>query len=200
MRVKICGVTEEGDASFAASHGADYVGIIFATGSKRAVSPTKAKDIVLAARSYGAEPVAVFVDESIEQIISSCALADIRTIQLHKRRKIEEILLLQKHFSLFYAIAVEEDGLSEEIPSGVIPLFDAKNGGSGRPFDWKRFSPPKDRPWFLAGGLNPENVSLAIALLDPYGVDVASGVEYPSSIRKDPLLVEAFIRTAKEAL
>ena len=72
-------------------------------------------------------------------------------------------------------------------------------GGTGEPFDWKVFSPLKHTFWMLAGGLNPNNVGEAITLLKPGGVDVATGVEFPYTKRKDPLLVKAFIEAAKTA-
>ena len=87
--------------------------------------------------------------------------------------------------------------LSDILPASVIPIYDNSSGGTGIPFDRNIFNPPKGKCWFLAGGLNPENVFREIALLKPYGVDVSTGVEFPGSIRKNPILVRAFISAAK---
>lgn len=173
MKVKICGITHPEDALHAAKCGADYIGIIFAKGSKRCVTPEQAEAIATAARKGGAVPVGVFVDAKSEDIKAICKRAKISTVQL-------------------YGVSGYPEGLDQ------LYVVDGENPGSGKTFDWKSFSPPKDIPWMLAGGLNPENVAAAIRLLQPYGVDVASGVEKPGSTRKDSQLVAAFIQNAKE--
>jgi len=200
MKVKICGVTHPDDALYAARLGADYVGIIFSPQSKRQVLQKEAKAIAQSARQGGAEPVGVFVDESLEEIIECCTAAEIGTIQLHGPRAQECLLDLQGRYSIIYSIPVGADGaVSSEHPlpvNGTL-LFDGLKGGSGKTFDWSAFSPPEGRFYLLAGGLNPDNVKEAIDLLAPGGVDVSSGVELAGSIRKDPLLVKVFIQAAK---
>lgn len=175
MKVKICGITHPEDALHAAKCGADYIGIIFAKTSKRCVTPEQAVAIAKAAREGGAEPVGVFVDAGSDVIKAVCKRAKISTVQLYGE---------------------------SEYPEGLGQLYvvDGENPGSGKTFNWKKFSPPQDIRWMLAGGLNPDNVAAAIRLLKPYGVDVASGVEKPGSTRKDPQLVAAFIQNAKEKI
>ena len=202
MKVKICGITHREDAKLAAESGADFIGIIFARGSKRQVTIETAKEIAQAARLANAVPVGVFVEESVEEIIDLCDSTQVKTVQLHRQLSEEELRELQSHFSVICAIPVRSDGTIEsmhELPHDVTALYDFAMAGSGKSFDWKAFSPPKDIYWVLAGGLNPENVALAIGMLHPGGVDVATGVEMENSRRKDPALVKKFIRTAKEA-
>lgn len=201
MKVKICGMTHPADAEYAALSGADYIGIIFSDISKHKVSLPLAQDIAYAARQAGAEPIGVFIDETASQIALICEKTGIHWIQLHGPIPQQDLPLLLGHYSIIYTLSVQKNGsLSHpmELPDSMTLLYDTLKGGTGIPFDWKTFSPPTNRCWILAGGLNPNNVEEAITLLQPHGVDVASGVEFPHTIRKDPALVKAFIQTAKQ--
>lgn len=196
MKVKICGVTHPADAEFACNVGADYIGMLFSDRSKRKISASLAKEIVDAAKQKGAEPVGVFVDETADEITAICEYTGIRTIQLHGHTSQQAVGILMNHFSIIFAIGADKQ-MSKLHPS-LIPLYDNKEGGTGIAFDWKAFTPPSHGTWILAGGLNPANVGEAIKLLKPSGVDVSTGVEYPHQLRKDPLLVESFLQTAKQ--
>lgn len=206
MKVKICGVTHPEDAVLAASLGADYIGLIFSPVSKRCVSVEKGKEIAEVARQAGAEPVAVFVHETAEEIEKICRSTGVCVVQLHgkKAREAYGELLYRQKLRFIYAVPVERSGcFSNEFPDPsssdrTLFLFDCLTGGTGRTFDWESFSPPKGCNWILAGGLNPENVVRAIDLLRPQIVDVASGVEFPASTRKDPQKTELFIQRAKQ--
>lgn len=203
MKVKICGVIDPNDARLAADLGADYVGIIFASSSKRCASLALAQKIVAAAREGGAEPVGIFAEQTAEEIASICEACRIETIQLHGKRAKLGYTALKGGYSIIYVIDVERDGTlspGQVIPTEGILLFDCVGGGSGTSFDWSQLSFPENRECFLAGGLNPTNLSKAIGALHPAGVDVASGVEEPLSIRKDPALVKKFIEKALEAV
>lgn len=202
-KVKICRVTHPEDATYAAHLGADYIGIIFSKHSKYPISVSQGKEIAKAAKDAGACPVAVFVDETLEEILSICKETGISTLQLHGDISRKALPVLIKDFTIFYAIPVNLDGsislkIEDILPSGVIPLFDYAKAGSGHSFDWIAFHPPKDRPFILAGGLNPDNVLNAIHLLHPHIVDVATGVEIKGSSRKDPTLLKTFINPVKQ--
>lgn len=201
MEVKICGVTHPDDARMAVESGADYIGIIFATRSKRYVAPSHAKEIAEAALQAGATPVGIFVEQTSEEILQICNATGLTTAQLHGDTSRKALDLLQDHLKLIYAIQVEQNGSIKEpfdLPSTVIPLYDCLQGGSGITFDWNAFIRPYGRRWILAGGLTPENVADAIRLLQPSVVDVAGGVELSNSARKDPKLVKKFIQAAKQ--
>lgn len=201
MRVKICGITHPDDAIMAAQYGADFIGIIFAKRSKRYVEPSQARIIAEATFNAGAIPVGVFVEQTAEEILTICNEAVLFTAQLHGETPRKAIDQLQDDLNLIYAIQVEINGSimeMPELPSFVTPLYDCLQGGSGMTFDWNAFTPPSNREWILAGGLTPENVSIAIKRLHPSIVDVAGGVELLNSSRKDPNLVKAFIQAAKK--
>lgn len=197
MKVKICGITHPEDACMARQHGADFIGVIFARQSKRHVELPLAKKIIAAASQAGAVPIGVFVEQTAEEIVEICQEVGLTTAQLHGDVSRQTLAELQTHLSLIYAIPVERNGIIKqmpELPVSVIPLFDCLQGGSGLSFDWNNFTPPSNSQWMLAGGLTPTNVGNAIRLLKPSGVDVAGGVEYQNSTRKDPELVKAFIQ------
>lgn len=195
MKVKICGVTDPQDAYYAASAGADFIGMIFSPLSKRYISLNKGMDIAEATKSGGAEPVAVFVNETFEQIHSYCQETKIQTIQLHGPISQKSLPHLLKHYIIIYATTPDLVNNTSDILAPFL-LFDAQ-GGSGHHFEWKSFSPPSTARWFLAGGLHPDNILQALSLFHPHGVDVATGVEYPNSTRKKPTLVKDFIQKAK---
>ena len=196
MKVKICGLTHSEDAFYAAELGADFIGILFAPSSKRYVSSSQAKEIVDAAKKGGAEPVGVFVDETAEEIFKICLETGIKTLQLHGALSKQAFSLLNPYYQIIYTVPTTQPITPS---SKNIFLFDHSTGGSGKMFNWKNFSPPKNTKWILAGGLNPSNVSAAIKLLHPYGVDVATGVEYAFSTRKNPILVKAFIQNEQQS-
>lgn len=200
MKVKICGMSHPNDAEFAAHSGADYIGIIFADRSRRKVSLPMAKCIAQVSKNAGVVPVGVFVDHTADQIISICTQTGISTVQLHGGTSKHALHAIIDNYSVICAVSVEKSGVvsqAQTLPVSVMLLYDNLNGGTGDPFDWMAFCPPKETCWMLAGGLNANNVAKAIAVLKPNGVDVASGVEFPNSTRKDPNLVKAFIQAAK---
>lgn len=193
IKVKICGVTHPADALHAAQCGADFIGINFSKLSRRFVELTTAQEIVQATSEGNAIPVGIFVEESFEEITNCCKTSGISMVQLHGTRAKHSFNLLHG-FTVIYQIGVSDCGIQSapNFPYGIYLLFDVV-GGSGQRFDWTNFSPPADTRWFLAGGLTPDNVGEAVKLLKPYAVDVATGVEFSGSTRKDPELVEKFI-------
>jgi phosphoribosylanthranilate isomerase len=199
MKVKICGITHPDDAVVAASLGADYIGINCSKHSRRYAAREQAKQIATAARAAGAQPVLLFVDETVEEIRCLCEELKIDTIQLHNPAYSNMLSILEE-FTIFYAVSVYPDGSHAPLPAeknNLILLFDSPGGGTGCSFDWTCFYPPSTH-WILAGGLHQGNVRRAINLLHPGCVDVASGVEYPQSTRKNPALIKEFIDRAKK--
>jgi tryptophan synthase beta subunit len=199
MKVKICGIMHPEDAAQAAREGCDYIGINFSPRSKRCVAPHLGKEIADAARLHGAEPVAIVVDETLEEIRTICEETHIKTIQLHGERSRSFCKQLVEDFTVIYAIHVKQDGSYERIEEErCLYLFDNMQSGSGKTFNWESFSPPAHGRWMLAGGLNPDNVGEAIIKFNPYGVDTASGVE--KDLRKSGDLMKQFIQNAKGSL
>jgi len=208
-KVKICGITNLGDAKYAMDCGADELGFNFYKGSKRYLSPQNAREII-DQLPISSGNVGVFVNEPIDSLLEIAELVGLDGIQLHGDENVAYIETLQTRSKRFVvkAFRVVPDFLVGDVfdwPSDF-PLFDTHSseqyGGTGATFDWKEFG-TDIYLWFpdsayLAGGLNPDNVAEAIRIVRPYAVDVASGVE-SSPGKKDPKKLEAFIRNAKNA-
>lgn len=197
--VKICGITRLEDAQAAAELGASFVGFVLWPNSPRAMTLDRVTQIV-AALPKNVTPVGVFVSPSRNEI-NAAAAAGIKVAQVHGdatpggiRPGIEVIRAVH--------LAV---GARDEIEPCVDDrkiLLDAldpeRHGGTGRTIDWSRARiVAQKRQVFLAGGLTPDNVKQAIAAVQPYAVDVSSGVESKPGI-KDHGLLRRFIAAAKE--
>jgi phosphoribosylanthranilate isomerase len=195
MQVKICGITHPEDASLAGKLGADYIGVIFASHSKRLVTINQSIEICHAARESGAQPVGVFFDKSFDEIIDICQKSHLQIVQLHGIKSQQYAAKLCDDYTVFFATSTQSN---QSIPflKNLMPLYDHHRSGSGLTFDWDTFTPP-NTPWILAGGLTKDNVQLAIQQLKPSIVDVATGVEKINSTRKDPDLLRSFIFLSK---
>lgn len=208
LRVKICGITNPADAQAAIAAGADALGFNFFPGSKRYL------DHVAAAGWLQEVPatvkrVAVVVNPTMEEALAIAALPFVDGLQLHGREMPAFCAALAAAGIRFWkALAVPDSGAIEE-PDGFATrtiVLDAQNeggfGGTGRSFRWpiarELVGRHRNLRFVLAGGLSPENVAEAIALVRPFGVDVTTGVEL-SAGRKDPGKLRAFIAVAKAA-
>lgn len=212
--LKICAVTTPTDAELVTRVASKrlpsdvrlFLGMILWPNTRRAVSIPAAREIAAAARAAGATPVAVFVDESPAEISTICKTIGVTVAQLHGAATKKSWTDRETDDALDWidVRAVAEDGaVDNATPHGVgapplWTLFDAKGGGTGKPFDWSAFSPPEAR-WLLAGGLNPDNVAEAVDALAPAGLDVATGVAGPDKVRKDQHRLELFLERALAA-
>lgn len=185
--IKICGVKDPDIAEFAANKGAQLIGIVFAPASSRCVTSQRGKEIAAAAKEAGAEPVAVFVNSSAEEISAICEKTGIGIVQPYG--------LLEALPEQLRQICVNAPG--KPLRSGIdFLLVESESPGSGQKLDWERFVPPAYPEWFLAGGLNLENVEEALQRFDPFGIDVSSGVEREG--RKNRGLIEQLIQKVRE--
>ena len=199
MFVKICGITNEDDALFAVAMGADAVGFVFAP-SPRQVTAQAVYDIT---RRLPAEvlTVGVFRDELPARVVDVAVRSGVKAVQLHGRETPEQTIEIAKNIR--WVIKAFEAG-SRQLPNADrygtdLILVDAPNPGSGKVFNWNLASEaPEGVRVILAGGLDPDNVADAISAVEPWGVDVASGVE-ASPGRKDPTKVRRFIANARAA-
>ena len=206
--VKICGVTLADDAARVAAAGADFIGLNFWPKSKRYLAPERAPMIAAAARATGAAKlVGVFVDAKIEDILKICAVVDLDVIQLHGDESPDDCskISLAVYRPIWKAIAVGSQKDIERIDAWPADAFllDAPTpgrGGAGAAFDHRLAREARERfpgkKIVLAGGLDPSNVAAAIALVEPWAVDVASGVEAGPGI-KDAAKIAAFIAAAR---
>ncbi len=199
MFVKICGITNEDDALFAVAMGADAVGFIFAP-SVRQIAAQQVYDIT---RRLPPEilTVGVFRDEHPDRVIDTVHRAGLKAAQLHGHESPE--VVQQVAASIRWVIKAVTAGTrdaarADRFGTDLI-LVDAASPGSGQVFDWGLFAELPEGPrYILAGGLDPENVALAVRRVEPWGVDVASGVERAPG-KKDALKVKAFVERARAA-
>ena len=199
MFVKICGITNEDDALFAVAMGADAVGFVFAP-STRQVAAQQVYDIT---RRLPPEilTVGVFRDEHPDRVIDTVHRAGLKAAQLHGCESPGMVtdVAAQVRWVIKAVVAGSPDAArADEFGTDMI-LVDAPSPGSGQVFDWSLLADLPEGPrYILAGGLDPDNVGLAVATANPWGVDVSSGVER-SPGRKDPLKVKAFVERARAA-
>jgi phosphoribosylanthranilate isomerase len=203
--VKICGITSVDDALLAIAAGADALGLNLVPASKRVIDIPTAAHI---AASVGdlVELVAVVANRSADELEGLRRATGIRWLQLHGAETpafLQEVLP-----EAFKAVAI---GSSEDVAraaeyGGERLLVDAKSpngelGGTGTRFDWSLARPlVQSRKVIVAGGLYPDNVAVAIRTLEPFGVDVASGVEVAQNPRKKHEgLLRAFVHAVRTA-
>jgi phosphoribosylanthranilate isomerase len=203
MFVKICGITNEEDALLAVALGADALGFVFAHGSPRMVTPDEAQAIVKRLPHDEVLPVGVFRDERPQRVTEIVNRVGLKAAQLHGREPHAEVVYVRQRVQcVIQAFAAGDPALemAAEGPADIV-LIDAPNPGSGRVFDWVQVAGALDGArLLLAGGLTPDNVADAIFHVQPWGVDVSTGVETaPGSGRKDPRKLRRFIQAARLA-
>ena len=201
VRVKICGITNLPDAQVAVEAGADALGFNFYEKSPRCVSPATAAEISRAQPPFTLR-VGVFVNPSEELVRRAIGECGLNLLQFHGDEPPE--FCTQFGLMSMKAFRVRDAGSLKELPKYQTDawLLDAYAsdtfGGTGEKFNWSLAveAQKSGRPVFLAGGLTPENVAEAIRQVQPFGVDVSSGVE-SSPGRKDHGKVRSFIKSAK---
>jgi phosphoribosylanthranilate isomerase len=200
VRVKICGITNLNDAKTAIDYGADAIGFVFAE-SPRRVNEEKVKAIVQKLPPF-ISLVGLFVDETAKNIEDTCKYCGLDTVQLHGNEP-PDFLSKLKHRKIIKAfrIKTEEDikPINKYKPDAFLldGYSEGKMGGTGTSFDWKIINKTRTtKSIIIAGGLTHLNVSRAIRIANPYGVDVSSGVETKPG-KKDKDLIKKFIKAAK---
>jgi len=211
--IKICGNTSLEDALLAADAGADAVGFVFAPSPRQVTAEQVAA--ITAHLPAQIEKIGVFVDAPLAQIINTVAQSGLTGVQLHSevdREAVAQVrarlgpqfrILRVVHFASGAADRVQALSLDPAIDGVLVDSRTATAaGGTGIAFDWSSAAATvfqsTNKPLIVAGGLNPANVQEAIATLQPWGVDVVSGVEAAPG-RKDPTKVRAFVANARAA-
>jgi phosphoribosylanthranilate isomerase len=201
--VKICGMTNLPDALQAAEAGADALGFIFAEGSPRQLTVERAAEIIRGV-PMPLVKVGVFVDASEDMVLRAIGECGFNILQFHGSEAPE--YCQQFGMMTMKAFRMRDEQTLAELPKYQTDawLLDAwspaQAGGTGERFNWDLAVTARKlgRPIFLAGGLTAENVGDAIRQVQPYAVDVSSGVEAAPG-KKDHDKVSAFIRAAKAA-
>jgi phosphoribosylanthranilate isomerase len=217
--IKICGITNREDALLAVEAGADALGFVFYEKSPRKVEVDTARDIIRELPDR-IEKVGVFVDDDAEHIREVVAKTGLTTVQLHgkqaldavwaDRRPVEQSVGVSKLIPVIPGDSLKSRGvlISERAHDNIFAvLFDSQlngeMGGTGTTFDWQGTRAMVQvislkLPVIVAGGLHSQNVREAIRLLQPFGVDVSSGVEARPG-KKDPEKIGAFIQAVRSA-
>jgi phosphoribosylanthranilate isomerase len=200
VRVKICGITNMDDALAAVDAGADALGFVFSDNSPRYIEPETAGEIIRALPPF-VLTVGLFVNAELELVNSTALSCTLDRVQLHGEetpdfcRQVARPVV--KVFRVKDAASIEP--MKEYRVAGY--LLDTwsprAHGGTGTTFNWELAREAKQHgAIILAGGLNAGNVRQAVETVQPYGVDVSSGVEI-SPGKKDQDKVREFIRRAK---
>ena len=196
-KIKLCGLSRPRDIQTANELKPEYIGFVFAPKSKRYIDPQKAvrlKELL----SSDIRAVGVFVDEAPDTVAALLNSGIIDIAQLHGS---EDEAYIQRLRQLTdqpiikaFQIKTQTDIAKAERCSADHVLLDS-GAGTGNVFDWSVLQDVK-RPYFLAGGLSPDNVGDAVRLLHPYAVDVSSGIETDG--RKDEEKAAAFIAAVRK--
>ena len=200
VKVKICGMTNLKDVKVAVDGGVDAVGFIFYKKSPRSVTMQAVRKIVLELPPF-VDSVGVFVNETAEQINKIADRCNLDRVQLHGN---ESPMFCKKiRRRVIKAIRVKDIQSLKKLSDYPVSSFlldtfsEDQYGGTGRVFDWNLAYPAKKYgPIILAGGLTPNNVRQAIQRIQPYGVDVCSGVESQPGI-KDHKKMQTFLKNVK---
>ena len=193
-KVKICGLSNIEAVETAVSAGADYIGFVFAP-SKRQVTVEQAIELVKFIPSH-IQTVGVFVSPSKAELLEAVDKVGLDFVQVHGQ--VVDKLFENLPCGSIQAVQVDEGGHVPNSQADYL-LFDAPVAGSGQTFDWGQLDTTElAQPFFIAGGLNEDNVARAIQHFTPYAVDVSSGVETDG--QKDHEKIRRFIERVKNGI
>ena len=196
-KIKICGLTNLDDARLACELGADFLGFIFVPESKRFVTPEQVAKITRELPET-AQRVGVFRDNPVEFVLETMKKCQLDIAQLHGAENAEfaKRVGLDRCWRVFTLGSDDDCAHAIAFPTETVlvdSLVAGQSGGTGVTGDWARAAQVATRrPTVLAGGLNPDNVIEAIRSVNPFAVDVSSGVECEPG-RKDPVKLKRFI-------
>lgn len=212
-RIKICGLTSPEDVMAAIEAGADALGFVFYRKSPRHVTPEAARALVAALPPFVAK-VGLFVNAPPEEVVETAGFAGLSLLQFHGDETVEACAAMAEAARLPFirAFRVGADTLPQDLVqcekqyraaslrfSGL--LLDSRSeayGGTGKVFNWSLVSKEIAHRVVLSGGLNAQNVAGALRLVQPYAVDVSSGVESSRGV-KDAGLIRAFVHAVRMA-
>ena len=193
-KVKICGLSTKGAVETAVSAGADYIGFVFAP-SKRQVTLGQAAELAEIIPT-NVKKVGVFVSPSREELLEAIEKVGLDLVQIHGQ--VADDLFVDLPCASIQAVQVDGDGHVPNSQADYL-LFDAPVAGSGQTFDWGQLDTTElSQSFFIAGGLNEDNVEEAIQHFTPFAVDVSSGVETDG--QKDYEKIRRFIERVKNGI
>ena len=196
-RIKMCGMTRSEDVAQAIDLGVNALGFIFYSGSKRYLSLAQAKKILREIPPFVTR-VAVLVNPAIDLVNQLLLELSVDCLQFHG----EECPEFCRQFNVPYIKAIPAVSMEQieqqtnrySEASGILIDTPAPGiyGGTGQTFDWSMLPESRTKPLILSGGLNAENVKKAVTSVQPYAVDVCSGIESQPGI-KDPMKMKEFV-------
>ena len=193
-KVKICGLSTKEAVKTTVSAGADYIGFVFAP-SKRQVTVEQATELAKFIPSH-IQKVGVFVSPSRAELLEAVDKVGLDFVQVHGQ--VADDLFENLSCASIQAVQVDGDGHVPNSQADYL-LFDAPVAGSGQTFDWGQLDTTElSQPFFIAGGLNEDNVARAIQHFSPFAVDVSSGVETDG--QKDHEKIRRFIERVKHGI
>jgi len=211
VKVKICGFTRADDVKAASDLGVDMVGVIVIPSSSRGLTLEQAQDVLKAGKDV--DKVAVIMSDSPAEASAVARRLNTDYLQIHSKFSAAQLAEIKKLSGkkIIGVVAIPQKildrkeildraiGVSKAVDYILLDTKGSSGGGTGLTHDWRFSREIRDavsKPVFLAGGLNPKNVRSAIEVVQPYGVDVATGVESVLG-KKDSKLMRAFIEAAK---
>lgn len=196
--IKLCGIKTMQDIKIINEYMPEYIGFIFAPKSKRYITKQTAIQLKKALNA-NILAVGVFVNEDAETVTQLLNDNVIDIAQLHGDETEEYIKdlrnITQKPIIKAFKIENAQDIQKAQQSTADFVLLDSGKGGTGKVFDWSIIK-DLDRPYFLAGGLNTDNIKTALLSLSPYAVDVSSGIETDGS--KDADKVAEFVKIVRK--
>ncbi len=201
MLIKICGITNAEDALLCESLGADFLGFIFYSKSKRYISSEIAKEII-AKLSPEVKKVGVFVNEEFDEVNRIAGELNLDYVQLHGEETPEYCGMIHANKIKVFRIGDGFDFSVIEKYNNCIPLMDTYSsieyGGTGKAFDWEIIPVEIKNRCFLSGGISVDNVLDAKHKVNPYAVDLSSSLElFPG--KKDLTKVTKFFEIIKKS-
>jgi len=202
-KIKICGITREEDALVCADNGADFIGFIFVPSTPRHVEPEKAAAIAAKVKERETRPkiVGLFRDASNDYIKEIRNLVGFDVVQMVGKETNDAIhdLGLPVIRTLRVSDTLPDTHGSPDAAWLLFDTFDERRaGGTGRRFDWSLLATyDRGKPFFLSGGINPDNVAAAISLVRPDAIDLSSGVESQPGVKDHDKLTRLFERVRR---
>tara|TARA_E500000178_G_scaffold151913_1_gene151658 strand:+ start:2137 stop:2766 length:630 start_codon:yes stop_codon:yes gene_type:complete len=209
MIIKICGIKNRDTLMCCENNNIGFFGMIFYTKSPRNISIENASKLLNISEKLNINGVGVFVNKEIDKLKEIIEHTNLKYVQLHGSEDelyIKNIKKLGVRIIKSISISIKDDlNKIKDYKSADYFLFDYKPkkndlpGGNSKSFDWKILKSLKtDKPWFLSGGVNINNIQQILSDINPYGIDLSSGVEKELGI-KDNHIINNFIRKVKNA-
>ena len=189
IKIKICGIKNTAILDCCNNLKVDYFGLVFFKTSPRNININRAKNLIHYQRKKNTIPIGVFVNYQLNELNELIKITNLKYVQLHGNENNTYISKLKKKNNVTIIKAIDIDGKNdlqkiELYPEADFLLFDYKSknnelpGGNAKSFDWSILKNINiSKPWFISGGINKNNINNLLEILNPYGIDISSGVE-----------------------